>query len=237
MSNETSSDHSFLLCELAAILAMLAAAPMAAAQTGTEKAATPETSPGATKASAPGSRESITYDHVYGNQLISLGAFSPTRITWLDDESWIQRDSSGWKKVVAKTDDSSPWYDPDELAKALRQIPNVPDADAQRLAAGAWIEFLPSKNIVVYRLGQRLIRIQLDGSAVAVVEDVPTDIELTTLSPTGSGLAFIQKNELWVVDFEAKSVRQLTHDSSSQVRNGKADWVYFEEVYGRKWQA
>ena len=237
MSNETSSDHSFLLCELAAILAMLAAAPMAAAQTGTEKAATPETSPGATKASAPGSRESITYDHVYGNQLISLGAFSPTRITWLDDESWIQRDSSGWKKVVAKTDDSSPWYDPDELAKALRQIPNVPDADAQRLAAGAWIEFLPSKNIVVYRLGQRLIRIQLDGSAVAVVEDVPTDIELTTLSPTGSGLAFIQKNELWVVDFEAKSVRQLTHDSSSQVRNGKADWVYFEEVYGRNWQA
>ena len=32
-------------------------------------------------------------------------------------------------------------------------------------------------------------------------------------------------------------VRQLTHDSSLHVRNGKADWVYFEEVYSRNWQA
>ena len=237
MSQENSGDHSFLLCELAAILAMLASAPMAAGQTATEKAATPETSPDATKASESGSRESITYDHVYGNKLISIGAFSPTRITWLDDESYIQRESSGWKKVEANTGDSSPWYDAGNLAIALAQIPNVTLSDAQRLAAGAWFEFLPSKNTVVFRLGQRLIRTQLDGSDIAVVEDVPSDIELTTLSPTGSALAFIRQNELWVVDFEAKTVRKLTHDSTSHVRNGKADWVYFEEVYGRNWQA
>lgn len=237
MSNQNSGDHTFLLCELAAILAMLASVPMAAAQTSSGKAATPETSPDATEASDLGSREPITYDHVYGNKLISIGAFSPTRITWLDDEYYIQRQSGGWKKVEASTGDSSPWYDAENLAKALVQIPNVSEAEAQRLAAGAWIEFLPSKDIVVFRLGQRLIRIQLDGSNPAVVDDVPTDMELTTLSPTGSALAFIQKNELWVVDFDVKSVRQLTHDSSIHVRNGKADWVYFEEVFSRSWQA
>ena len=237
MSNDHSGDHSFLLCELAAILAMLASAPLAAAQTVTEKAAIPETSPDATKPSGQVSREPITYDHVYGNRLISIGAFSPTRITWLDDEFYIQRESSGWKKVAAGTGDSSPWYDVDALAKALAQIPNVSEADARRLAPGAWIEFLPSKKIVVFRLGERLIRIQLDGSQIAVVEDVPSDIELTTLSPTGSALAYIRENELWVADFEAKQVRQLTHDASRHVRNGKADWVYFEEVYGRDWQA
>ena len=237
MRNEPSGDHSFLLCELAAILAMLAVAPMAAAQTVTPPAATPEAASDATKPSALGSRESITYDHVYGNKLISIGAFSPTRITWLDDEYYIQRESSGWKKVAARTGDSSPWYDVDQLAKVLAQIPDVSESDAQRLAPGAWIEFLPSKNIVVFRLGERLIRIQLDGSNIAVVEDVPADIELTTLSPGGSALAFVRKNELWVVDFEAKKVRQLTHDSTHYVRNGKADWVYFEEVYSRNWQA
>ncbi len=237
MRNETSGDHSLLLCELAAILTMLAVAPMAAAQTVTPQATTPQAEPDVTKPSAPGSRESITYDHVYGNKLISIGAFSPTRITWLDDEYYIQRESSGWKKVAAKTGDSSPWYDVDHLAKVLVQIPNVSESDAQRLAPGAWIEFLPSKNIVVFRLGERLIRMHLDGSNIAVVEDVPADIELTTLSPGGSALAFVRKNELWVVDFEAKAVRQLTHDSTHYVRNGKADWVYYEEVYSRNWQA
>ena len=237
MSNENSGDHSFLLCELAAILAMLAAAPLAVGQPVIEQAVMPKTSPEAKESAEPSLRESITYEHVYGNKLISIGAFSPTRITWLDDECYIQRESDGWQKVSANSGDSELWYDAAALAKVLVQIPHVLESDAQRMAAGAWIEFLPGKNIVVFRLGQRLIRIQLDGSNVSVVEDVPTDIELTTLSPTGSGLAYIRKHELCVVDFEAKTVRQLTHDASSDVRNGKADWVYFEEVYGRNWQA
>ena len=232
MSNENSGDHSFLLCELAAILAMLASAPIAAAQPPAQ-----EETQEAAEPSQTGVRQRITYDHVYGSKRIQIGGFSPTRITWLDDENYIQRESSGWKRVSAETGDSRPWYDVEELTKALSKIPNVSESDAKRLVAGAWIEFLPSKRIVVFRLGERLIRIDLDGSNTAVVEGVPADIELTALSPTGSGLAFVRKNELWVADFEMKQVRQLTHDSSDFVRNARADWVYFEEVFGRSWQA
>ncbi len=232
MSNENSGDHCFLLCELAAILAMLASAPIAAAQPPAQ-----EETQEAAEPSQTGVRERITYDHVYGSKRIQIGGFSPTRITWLDDENYIQRESSGWKRVSAETGDSRPWYDVEELTKALSQIPNVSESDAKRLVAGAWIEFLPSKRIVVFRLGERLIRIDLDGSNTAVVEGVPADIELTALSPTGSGLSFVRKNELWVADFEMKQVRQLTHDSSDFVRNARADWVYFEEVFSRSWQA
>ena len=60
MSNENSGDRSFLLCELAAILAMLASAPMAAAQTDTEQAATLETAADATKPFKPGSCLTVT---------------------------------------------------------------------------------------------------------------------------------------------------------------------------------
>ena len=232
MSNENSGDHCFLLCELAAILAMLASAPIAAAQPPAQ-----EETQEAAEPSQTGVRQRITYDHVYGSKRIQIGGFSPTRITWLDDENYIQRESSGWKRVSAETGDSRPWSDVEELTKALSQIPNVSESDAKRLVAGAWIEFLPSKRIVVFRLGERLIRIDLDGSNTAVVEGVPADIELTALSPTGSGLSFVRKNELWVADFEMKQVRQLTHDSSDFVRNARADWVYFEEVFSRSWQA
>lgn len=237
MSNQNSGDHSFLLCELAAILAMLASAPMTAAQNRTEPTVPPEANQDAASPVEHGTREPITYDHVYGNKRISMGAFSPTRITWLDDEFYIQRKSSGWEKVSAKTGDASPWYDVDLLKQRLSQMTGISESDAERLASGAWTEFLPSQRIVVFRTGERLIRSRLDGTEIAVVERVPADVELTSLSPTGSGFAFVRKNELWVADFEAKVVRQLTHDAAGAVRNAKADWVYFEEVYARNWQA
>ncbi len=237
MSNHNSSDHSFLLCELAAILAMLASAPMAAAQNQPESNDLPETAHDAAKPIEPATREPIGYDHVYGSKKISIGGFSPTRITWLDDESYILRETSGWVRVAAKTGDTTPWYDTEILKQGLLQLAGMKESDAERLSHGAWIESLPSQGIVVFRLGERLIRSRLDGTEIAVVEGVSADVELTTLSPTGSGFAFVRKNELWVADFEAKVVRQLTHDASGTVRNAKADWVYFEEVYSRNWQA
>jgi len=232
MSDNSSSDHSFLLCELAAILAMLAAAPMAAAQNSTS-----ESSLEVPPASQPDAPQPITYDHVYGSKRISVGGFSPIHITWLDDEFYIQRDSDGWNRYSAKTGDSSPWYDVTQLESALRAIPHVSETDAKRMAGGAWIAFLPKKRLAVFCAGSRLIRAGLDGTEIAIVDSVPTDVELTTLSPTGSGLAFIEVNELWVADFETGQVRQLTHDATQFVRNARADWVYFEEVYDRSWQA
>ena len=237
MSNQNSGDHSFLLCELAAILAMLASTPMAAAENRPQAHDPPETKQDAAGSIAPAAREAITYDHVYGNKRISIGAFSPTRITWLDDEFYIQRASSGWEKVSAKTGEGSPWYDADLLKQQLSEVAGISESDAERLASGAWIESLPAQEIVLFRIGERLIRTRLDGTDISVVEGVPADIELTTLSPTGSGLAYVRKNELWVADFDAKVVRQLTHDAAGAVRNAKADWVYFEEVYSRNWQA
>lgn len=183
------------------------------------------------------SREPITYDHVYGSNRISLGGFPSTRVTWIDDEHYIQRESSGWQKVNAKNGESSAWYNKELLATALQKIEGVSESDAKKMADGGWIESLNEKRIVVYRQKERLIRTTLDGTETAIVSGMPTEIELTSLSPTGSGLAFIRGNELWVADFQSGQVRQLTHDSGPDVRNGKADWVYFEEVYNRKWQA
>ena len=43
------------------------------------------------KSSGTDSREPITYDHVYGSKRISLGGFPSTRVTWIDDDHYIQR--------------------------------------------------------------------------------------------------------------------------------------------------
>lgn len=232
MSDNSSSDHSFLLCELAAILAMLASTPMAVAQDRQTDVA-----PGPPSTNGDIEREPVTYDHVYGRKRISVGGFSPTRITWIDDDHYIQRDSAGWMRYSAQSGESQPWYDTDRLAAELQTVPDISTVDAKRMAGGAWVEFQPRLRLVVYRVGSRFIRIHLDGTELAIVDGLPEDIELTTLSPNGSAVAFVSNNELWVADFDTQQVRQLTDSSSQFVRNAKADWVYFEEVYSRDWQA
>lgn len=62
------------------------------------------------------------------------------------------------------------------LRQRLSEVPGIAESDAERLASGAWIEFLPSQGIVLFRIGERLIRTRLDGTDIAVVEGVPADI-------------------------------------------------------------
>src|SRR5262249_50718040 len=50
-------------------------------------------------------------------------------------------------------------------------------------------------------------------------------------------IAFVRANDLWAADADGKNERRLTTGGSDRMRNGKADWVYFEEIYNRNWKA
>lgn len=182
-------------------------------------------------------REPLTWDHVYGAKRLALPAAAPVRLTWLDDKSYLQREAEGWRRIDAKTGTRSTWYDEVRVCSALQAIEGVTEADARRMAAGDWLDFLPQKSLAVFRTDNRLIRVALQTAETAMVSDVPSEIELTALSPAGNALGFVHANNVWIADFDSGSLRQLTHDASDTVRNGRADWIYFEEVYNRNWQA
>ncbi|MFO0959394.1 MAG: DPP IV N-terminal domain-containing protein [Isosphaeraceae bacterium] len=65
----------------------------------------------------------------------------------------------------------------------------------------------------------------------------PDGGELAEASPDGKRLAFIKQNDLYVQDAATKEVKALTKGGSDRVRHGKADWVYFEEIFNRNWKA
>ncbi len=226
MQPDSAHDRPFFLCELATILAVMASAPLVNSASAQEVAPAENSE-----------REAITYDHVHGSKRLSLGGFPADRIQWLDDDRYLQRDTAGWKAVTAENGELADWYDRTELAAALQRIEGVSEASAVQMAAGGWIEVLHEERIVVFRDRERLIRMTLEGNDVAIVDGIPATLELSSLSPTGSGLAFVRDNEMWVVDFTTEQLRQLTFNASPDIRNGKADWVYFEEIYNRKWQA
>ena len=57
--------------------------------------------------------------------------------------------------------------------------------------------------------------------------------QLAELSPDGKAIAFVQDDNLMVVNTETAEVRPVTSDKQEDLLNGILDWVYQEEIYGR----
>ncbi|RLV91636.1 Dipeptidyl aminopeptidase B [Spathaspora sp. JA1] len=57
-------------------------------------------------------------------------------------------------------------------------------------------------------------------------------ISTVSWSPDSSNIVFIYNNNIYLKNIQADSVKQITSDGSTQLFNGKPDWVYEEEVFG-----
>ncbi len=57
--------------------------------------------------------------------------------------------------------------------------------------------------------------------------------QLAELSPDGKSIAFVQDDNLMIVNTETTEVRPVTSDKQEDLLNGILDWVYQEEIYGR----
>jgi len=57
--------------------------------------------------------------------------------------------------------------------------------------------------------------------------------EEAAFSPDGTMVAYVRRHNLFVTDVATQRERPITADGSDDVLNGKLDWVYQEEVYGR----
>lgn len=180
-------------------------------------------------------RKPITWNNVYGLDRIVIRDPAPRDFVWLDTMTLLRLETV-WEKVNAVTGKAAPLYD----AKRLRQqllAGGIPDEDADEIADGNWTLHDAARRICVLQTDRRLTLAGLDGEHIRIVNGLPKQIELLTLSPVGNACAFVSGNDLWSANFETGNVLRLTQDSGPDIRNGKADWVYFEEILKRTWKA
>ncbi|HEX9794440.1 MAG TPA: S9 family peptidase [Planctomycetota bacterium] len=71
-----------------------------------------------------------------------------------------------------------------------------------------------------------------DGSSREILADA-AGVELEELAPDGSYVAFVKDNDLMVAAADGGKPRAITTDGGPDLFNGKLDWVYQEEIYGR----
>lgn len=69
------------------------------------------------------------------------------------------------------------------------------------------------------------------GDIKPVFNDVDK-ISTASWSPDSSKIAFIYENNLYYKSLQHDEIVQITFDGSTEIFNGKPDWVYEEEVYG-----
>ena len=191
-------------------------------------------------APARAQQKALTLDDLYDpGKRVNFGSV-PGTYTWLNDREFMKvgvgRSGAATPpitlvRVNAETGSASPLFDIARLEAALAKLPGVTEGEASKLSRQRPI-FATNFMALVLTVGDDLYYWPLDSDALTRLTSVPGAEEEAQFSPDGRLLAFVRHNNLFVSDL-AGHERALTTDGTPQVLNGKLDWVYEEEIFGR----
>jgi len=168
----------------------------------------------------------------------AVGGNPVARLTWLDDgEHYLQVRQGRLYKVHARSGRSAPFHDPAKMAQGLRSLASLDKDDADSLARQTSFRMNPERSGALFEHDGDLYFATFDGSTAVRLTKTPGEEELASFSPDGRFVAFVRDYNLYVVDIATQTERPLTKDGTGLISNGKADWVYYEELFNRSWKA
>ena len=157
--------------------------------------------------------------------------------SWIDPATYVvtQRQSRGaeWLKIDALSGRSSPLFDIDVLERALRGVQGVSADEVGRVLRSGGLSFNSTWTSAVLTLDGDLYHYDVAPGRLTRLTRTAGEEEEATLSPDGKLVAFVRDHNLHVVAVASPRERALTSDGSAEILNGKLDWLYQEEIYGR----
>lgn len=145
---------------------------------------------------------------------------------------------SGGAQLVAvdpKTGQAEPYIDTGRIVAALAALPGIGDSTAQMLARQALSRMNAAQTAALLEYDDDLIVVDIAAGKAVRVTRTPDDPERNaSLSPDARRVAFVKNNNLYVAEVASPGQEKaLTTDGGENILNGRLDWVYEEEVYGR----
>jgi dipeptidyl-peptidase 4 len=156
---------------------------------------------------------------------------------WLDGEHWLAVREGRLMKVHAATGRALPFIDTKALAKGLSRLGSLDAETARSIAARTSFDMDPGKQGFLFEQGQDLYYATFDGSKAVRLTTDPGREQFPQFSPDGKSVAFVRDFDLYVVDIAGPTERKLTTGGRDDLRHGHADWVYYEEIFNRRWPA
>ena len=136
-------------------------------------------------------------------------------------------------KVNAITGKSEPFYNAVRMEAAFDALSGIGKDVAKRLANQTSYQMNPEETAVLINQSNDLFLYEFGSDRAIRLTNNPEDEVGEGFSPDGKMISFIRGNNLFVEDIATQRERALTRDGNAKVLNGRLDWVYQEEVYGR----
>jgi dipeptidyl-peptidase-4 len=189
-------------------------------------------------ASASAQAKRFTIDDLYdpARKIDATGSVL-SGVAWIDDAQflWSKRadeETVEWLKADAERGQIAPLYDVAALESALAAI-GIDAAEAKKLSRPRAFVFDQDKRSAILTVAGDLFRYELATATLTRLTSDPEAESDPAFSPDGRMAAFTRGGNLFVVDVATRRERALTTDGGPALLNGRLDWVYQEEVYGR----
>ena len=183
----------------------------------------------------------LTIDDIFDPvKKVNFNGSTPT-IRWLKDGSHYlltnessRRDVPRLQKVNAATGEAVPFFDAAKMQAAFAALPGVSAQDARELANRGNYNLNPAETAVLINWSNDLFYYEFGSDRAIRLTSNPEEEVGEGFSPDGRMISFVRENNLYVEDLGMqRRERALTRDGSAKILNGRLDWVYQEELYGR----
>ena len=185
----------------------------------------------------PPVKKSFTYEAVFSSapgRGASAGeggilAALPQISGWADDDHYLETriDPSDGKRKVFAVGAS------DGGARVYRDYGEIEGDLPAGLRAAAPAASTPDLTGFVYERAGDLYHYDAVGRRFRRLTATPAREQNPRFSPNGKWVAYTRDNNLYAYDLDASVEHQYTSDGSETVLNGRASWVYYEEILGR----
>jgi len=179
--------------------------------------------------------ESLTLEKLFDpQQRVSFSGMPAAIPKWMPHgEGYLFQRDNRWFHADCATGAMHPFERPAKLVEALSKLSEMADGAAAPYGRQLQL-FDDTFSSALVRHKQDLYFYDVPSeSAIRLTETPDAEEELVELSPSRNHVAFIRDQNLWIVDCKTRELKQLTKDGGGEILNGKLDWVYQEEIYGR----
>lgn len=189
---------------------------------------------------AIGQNKLLTIDDIFdpGKRVNFNG--TPASPRWLNDGAHylvVSKERNAFPrllKVNAVTGTSQPFYDAAKMEAAFAALPGFGKDDARRLANQTSYQLNPTETGVLINFANDIFYYEFGADRAVRLTSNPDEEVGEGFSPDGRMVSFVRGNNLYVEDLGMqRRERALTNDGSAKILNGRLDWVYQEELYGR----
>src|SRR2546423_8806640 len=120
------------------------------------------------------------------------------------------------------------------MQAAFASLPGVGNEDARRLANQTFYDLNPSETGALINFANDLFYYEFGSDRAVRLTSNPDEEVGAGFSPDGRMISFVRGGNLYVEDLSMqRRERALPGDGGPEILNGRLDWGYQEELFGR----